>query len=188
MKKLLFAVLTCILLLGACGNSPQQKARELEKELDAEFEEKGQNTDYSFYYDNLVDFLNNNKETITSIDDANEQLDPDYIDEDDPDEMAWNLQMASDYIVGLDDENMEDELNEFKEENESFPTPEKFQELEDNIIKSVKDYRVALNDYKISMETGEQTEKQLNKVKELHKNLERYDDDLEKLRKLAYDN
>lgn len=185
MNKILTVALTGALLLGACGNTPQQKAKELEKEFDDDYKKRGIDTDYKFYYDNLINFFDNNKETITSIDDANEQLDP---DEDDPDYIKWNLKMASSYIVGLDDENMEGEINDFKEKNEYSPTPKKFQKLEDDIFKSIKDYRVALNDYKVSMETGAQTEQQLTKVKELHKKLGEYDDDLEKLRKLAYDN
>ncbi|WP_204206056.1 hypothetical protein [Mammaliicoccus sciuri] len=57
MKKLLSIVFVCTLFLGACGNSQQQKTKDLEQELDAEFEEKGQDTDYSFYYDEVSNLL-----------------------------------------------------------------------------------------------------------------------------------
>ncbi len=76
MKKLLSIVFVCTLFLGACGNSPQQKTKDLEQELDAEFEENGQDTDYSFYYDEVSNLL----ETLKSTEDSFSEVDS-YLDD-----------------------------------------------------------------------------------------------------------
>src|SRR5699024_12335657 len=96
-----------------CGNSPQQKARQMEKKLSAEFKEKCMDTDYSLYYDELEDLMNFTKESISCIDDAEETMDPAYMDMEDEDSVEFSLSLASGYItdsdLSFDIESFEDE-------------------------------------------------------------------------------
>lgn len=185
MKKLLGILVILLLVVGGCGNSPQQKAKDLENELDAEFEEKGIDTDYSLYYDKLEDLMNAAKDNISCIDDAEEQLDPTYIDTEDEDSVEWNLSLASSYIT---DSDLSFDIENFEDEKEYSPTPKYFEKTEKEILDRINEYNSALMAYGENMETDAHTDEQLDKVYELHESLSDFDDELEELRSKAYDN
>ncbi|PTI71959.1 hypothetical protein [Mammaliicoccus vitulinus] len=185
MKKLLGILVIMLLVVGGCGNSPQQKAKELEKELDAEFKEKGIDTDYSLYYDDLESLMNAAKDNISCIDDAEEQMDPEYIDMEDQESVEWNLSLASSYIT---DSDLSSDIENFESEKEYSPTPKYFEKTEKEILDRINEYNSALMAYGANMETDTHTDEQLAKVHELHDSLSDFDDELEELRSKAYDN
>lgn len=185
MKKLLGVLAILLLVVGGCGNSPQQKARQMEKELDAEFEEKGIDTDYSLYYDELENLMNFAKESISCIDDAEETMDPAYMDMEDEDSVEFSLSLASGYIT---DSDLSFDIESFEDEKEYSPTPKYFEKTEKEILDRINEYNSALMTYGEDMETGTHTDEQLAKVHELHDSLSDFDDELEELRSKAYDN
>lgn len=185
MKKLLGVLVMLLLVVGGCGNSPQQKAREMEKELDAEFKEKGIDTDYSLYYDKLESLMNAAKDNISCIDDAEEEMDPTYIDMEDQESVEWNLSLASSYIT---DSDLSFDIESFEDEKEYSPTPKYFEKTEKEILDRINEYNSELMAYGESMDTGNHTDEQLDKVYELHDSLNEFDDELEELRSKAYDN
>src|SRR5699024_7012962 len=113
MKKLIGVLAILLLVVGGCGNSPQQKARQMEKELDAGFEDKGSDTDYSLYYDELENLMKLGKGSMSCIDDGAETMDPAYGDREDEDSVEFSLSLASGYItdsdLSFDRESFEDE-------------------------------------------------------------------------------
>ena len=185
MKKLLGVLAILLLVVGGCGNSPQQKARQMEKELDAEFEEKGIDTDYSLYYDDLESLMNEAKDSISCIDDAEELMDPAYVDMDDEESVKWNLSVAASYITESD---LSLDMDFFEDDKEYSPTPKYFEKTEKEILDRINEYNSALMEYGEDMDVGNHTEEQLTKVHELHDSLNDFDDELEELRSKAYDN
>ncbi|MBW0770469.1 hypothetical protein KYJ98_09085 [Mammaliicoccus lentus] len=186
MKKLLVLLFASLLVMAGCGNSPQQKAKKLENELDAEYKEKGIDTDYSLYYDQLEALLDTTKESIKSIDDAEEQMDPSYIDMEDQDSIDWNLSLASSYITEAD---LSSDIDSFKEEVSEFtPTPKNFKDTEKKILNRINEYNSALMEYGENMENNEHTDEQLKNVHKLLDSFSDFDKELEDLRSKAYDN
>ncbi len=190
MKKLLSILFVCTLFLGACGNSPQQKAKDLEQELDAEFEEKGQDTDYSFYYDEVSNLLETIKNTEDSFSEVDSYLD-DAQNEEEPEFKEWDINMAVREVeqMNLDIENEIDFfLDEIEKDEDGYTIlPKDYQKFNDDVIKSIKKYNQSLKDYSKSIGNENIEEYKEKAISELN-NLDKHDNDLEKLRKIAHDN
>lgn len=190
MKKLLSIVFVCTLFLGACGNSQQQKTKDLEQELDAEFEEKGQDTDYSFYYDEVSNLLDTIKNTEDSFSEVDSYLD-DAQNEEEPEFKEWDINMAVREVeqMNLDIENEIDFfLDEIEKDEDGYTIlPKDYQKFNDDVIDSIKKYNQFLKDYSKSIGNENIEEYKEKAISELN-NLDKHDNDLEKLRKIAYDN
>src|SRR5699024_9948212 len=168
-----------------CGNSPQQKARQMEKELDAEFEEKGIDTDYSLYYDDLESLMNKAKDSISCIDDAEELMDPAYVDMDDEESVKRNLSVAASNITESD---LSLDMDFFEDDKEYSPTPKYFEKTEKEILDRINEYNSELKEKCKNMEVENHTEEQKTKVYKLHDSLNDFNDESEELRSKAYDN
>lgn len=190
MKKLLLAVIMGTLLLGACGNSPQQKAKELENELDAEFEEQGQDTDYSFYYDEISNLLKTVKNTEDNFSEVDSFL-FDSQNEEDLEIKEWDINMAIREVeqTNLDIENEISIFLEGIEKDEYGYTivPKDYQKFNDNVIESIKTYNQALKNYSDHIEDEDMEEYKERAITKLN-DLNKHDKELEELRKLAYEN
>ncbi len=187
MKKFLFLLFSSFLILSACGNSPQQKAKNLENELDEEYEERGEDFDYSYYYDHIEDLLDQIKDSYASLDDADEQLDERYIDTEDQDSIDWNKNMASDYVTDAAN-GIDNGIDFFESEMEYEDIPKGFEEFDDKLFEQIHVYQNTLNKYGEGLKPNETTNATKEDVKNEFDKFKEFNPDLEDLKAKAYEN
>src|SRR5699024_11452080 len=115
-------------------------------------------SDYSLYYDELESLMNEAKDSISCIDDAEELMDPAYVDMDDEESVKWNLSVAASNIIESD---LSLDMDFFEDDKEYSPTPKYFEKTEKEILDRIKEYNSALMTNGENMDTGDHTEEQL---------------------------
>lgn len=138
--SLVFIVLGLVLLLVGCEKSPQQKAKDLEKEVDAELKEKGINYDYEQYFvevEKVNDGLHRVGEAITT--DAIESYNSAMEETEDEDFRNFDLQLASDAIT-LETENLSVDIENFENNEAGYEVPKGFEKFHKEYIEHAKHY------------------------------------------------
>lgn len=133
-------VLGLILLLVGCEKTPEQKAKELEKEVDAELKEKGIDYDYEQYFVE-VEKVNNSFNRVAEVisTDAVESYNSAMEETEDEDFRNFDLQLASDAIT-LETENLSVDIDKFENNEAGYEVPKDFEKFHKEYIENVKHY------------------------------------------------
>lgn len=148
---LVIIVLGLILLLVGCEKSPQQKARDLEKEIDAELKEKGINYDYEQYFvevEKLKDGMHRVGEAIGT--DATESYNSAMEETEDEAFRNFDLQLASDAITS-ETENLSVDIENFENNEAGYEIPKGFEKFHKEYIEYTKYYNSQFEDLGLSL-------------------------------------
>lgn len=137
---IVFIVLGLVLLLVGCEKSPQQKAKDLEKEVDAELKEKGIDYDYEQYFvevEKVNDGLHRVADAVST--DAVESYNSAIEEAEDEDFRNFDLQLASDSITH-ETENLSVDIEKFENNEAGYEVPKDFEKFHKEYIEYVKHY------------------------------------------------
>lgn len=144
-------VLGLALLLAGCEKSPQQKAKELEKEVDAELKEKGINYDYEQYFAEVEKVNDGLGSVLVAIDtDAKESYNSALEETEDEDFRNFDLNLASDAVT-LETENLSVDIEAFENNEAGYEVPKEYEKFHEEYIEYMKYYNSKFEEFGLSL-------------------------------------
>ena len=144
-------VLGLVLLLAGCEKSPQQKAKELEKEVDAELKEKGINYDYEQYFAEVEKVNDGLGSVLVAIDtDAKESYNSALEETEDEDFRNFDLNLASDAVT-LETENLFVDIEAFENNEAGYEVPKEYEKFHEEYIEYMKYYNSKFEEFGLSL-------------------------------------
>lgn len=144
-------VLGLALLLAGCEKSPQQKAKELEKEVDAELKEKGINYDYEQYFAEVEKVNDGLGSVLVAIDtDAKESYNSALEETEDEDFRNFDLNLASDAVT-LETENLFVDIESFENNEAGYEVPKEYEKFHEEYIEYMKYYNSKFEEFGLSL-------------------------------------
>lgn len=144
-------IIAIALALSGCEKSPEQKANELEREVDKELKDKGIDYEYEQYYDEVEKVVNGMISVEDVIQgDAKESYNNAMEETEDEDFRNFDLNLASDSVL-LETENLAIDIDKFESNETGYEVPKEYKQFHEDFIKKMKHYNSLYHEFGLSL-------------------------------------